>query len=88
MTRPNLHIIVREEALFDGCVVFYDWDGKAVALRLPGSNGTVVDLREEPPFTELSPCPYCYSSNHRHVLSFHIDHSLGVVNETETSGTR
>jgi hypothetical protein len=66
----------------DGMMSFSS-DGKVVALRLP--SGRVVDLRPDPPFVAIVPCPYCIaihsadSKGKDHVPECHIDPSLGEV---------
>jgi len=37
-----------------------------------------VHPNKEPPFPELSPCPWCGGENFRHDLTKHIDPSLGT----------
>ena len=56
--------------------------GKKVALRMP--SGRVVDLRLDPPFVSISPCPWCVgihgldSSGKEHDALSHIDPDLGT----------
>lgn len=68
----------------DGMMTFSS-SGKKVALVLP--SGKVVDLRCDPPFNAMYPCPWCArkhglnSKGADHDPLCHIDPSLGVSNE-------
>jgi len=48
-----------------------------------------VHPNKEPPFPELSPCPWCGGENFRHDLTKHIDPSLGTpLTAAERMATR
>lgn len=62
----------------DGVVAYIDAKGTVLAYKLP-KTGTVADLRVDPKFLAISPCPYCGAVNNRgHILSQHTDPFLGT----------
>lgn len=62
----------------DGVTTFLDANGNEVALVLPFT-GRVVDMRENPPYLSMSPCPYCGCENDRgHNPLKHTDPFLGI----------
>lgn len=72
----------------DGVVVFSDEKkGTAIALKLP--HGGVVDLRDNPPFLQMVPCPYCGSDNpNKHVGYLHVDHTMGCASPAVKAAVR
>ena len=70
----------------DGMLIFSDEKTNVkIALRLP--SGRVVDLRLDPTFVAITPCPYCIATNgtekkgQEHDPLCHIDPSLGSLGE-------
>lgn len=62
----------------DGVVAYKDCHGVTLAYKFP-KTGTVADIRPNPPFLAMSPCPDCGVENDRgHNPLQHTDPFIGV----------
>jgi hypothetical protein len=74
--KPETFVRVTTRTEEDGITVFTDPNGFDVAWKLP--RGGVVDLRTEPPYLSMSPCPYCGAVNDvGHFPAGHVHPYLG-----------